>query len=86
MNNENIVVEIKNYLKSVDATVNVENDTDLEQSGLLSSLHMMGLVVLLENLIGSSISIDKIKVEHFRTIDTILANFFVVTDEPEEIA
>lgn len=84
MNTEEAVSEIRNYLSTIDETIEITNELDLEVSGLLVSLHMMGLVVLIENIKDISISIDEINFDNFRTLNDIRNNFLEEADVPVE--
>lgn len=75
----NVVEEIRKYLAGINThrSVVVEDDTDLIESGVLTSLKMMELIVLIEGLRGSAISLEDIDIEKLRTLKDIRSNYLV---------
>ncbi len=48
-------------------------DTDLIEAGLLDSLQFVQLVVYLEEVFGTQVSMDDLEIDHFRSLDSIAA-------------
>ncbi len=57
-------------------TTRLENDTPILESGLLSSLDVVELILFVENLRGEEIDVDAIQPEVLTNIDTIYDAFF----------
>ena len=58
-----------------DATT-IDNTTDLFESGLVTSIQFVELVLLVEELSGQEIAVDDNAVERFRTLQAISDNYF----------
>jgi acyl carrier protein len=54
----------------------LDNDTPILDSGLLSSLDVVELILFVENLRGKEIDVDAIEPEALVNIDTIYGAFF----------
>ena len=46
-------------------------DTDLLETGLLDSLHFVELLLHLERKFGTEISLEKLEIDHFRSVAKI---------------
>jgi acyl carrier protein len=64
--------EIKRILCQVIQTVRIDDGVDLIEGGLLDSFGIVKLVSELEQQFGVSIPGDKVSVENFSRIDTIV--------------
>ncbi len=51
------------------------DQTPLLETGILSSLDVVELVLFLENLRGSEVDVDRIEPESLHSIDTLYENF-----------
>lgn len=51
------------------------DQTPLLETGILSSLDVVELVLFLENLRGSEVDVDRIEPESLHNIDTLYENF-----------
>ena len=58
-----------------DATT-IDETTDLFESGLVTSIQFVELVLLVEELSGQEIAVDDNAVERFRTLQAISENYF----------
>ena len=58
-----------------DATA-IEENTDLFESGLVTSIQFVELVLLVEELCGQEIVVDDSAVDRFRTLRAISDNYF----------
>jgi len=52
------------------------DDTPIFSKAMLESVHVMDLILLIEELSGRPVDVEKLQVGVFRTIDAIVANFF----------
>ena len=52
------------------------DDTPIFSKAVLESVHVMDLILLIEELSGRPIDVEKLRVGVFRTVDAIVANFF----------
>ncbi len=52
------------------------DQTPILETGILSSLDVVELVLFLENLRGSEVDVDRIEPESLQSIDTLYENFF----------
>jgi len=52
------------------------DDAPIFSKGVLESVHVMDLILLIEELSGRPIDVEKLRVGVFRSIDAIVANFF----------
>ncbi len=52
------------------------DDTPIFSKAVLESVHVMDLILLIEELSGRQIDVEKLRVGVFRTVDAIVANFF----------
>lgn len=78
MNKVSTPDEIFEYLKSIDASVEITEYTDLVESNLLTSLNMMGLVALIEKTKGVQLDIQDIDISKMRTIAMIRQNYLAL--------
>ncbi len=58
------------------AGVEVRDDTPLFEDGLLRSIHVMDLILLVEELSGRSVDVEHLRPGAFKDIDTIVSGFF----------
>ena len=58
-----------------DATT-IDDTTDLFESGLVTSIQFVELVLLVEELSGQEIAVDDNAVDRFRTLQAISENYF----------
>lgn len=56
----------------------LHDDTALFEGGLLKSIHVMDLILLIEELSGASVDVEHLKPGAFRDVDTIVKGFFPV--------
>ena len=63
------------------ATVHVEGDTPLFESGLVDSLAILELIAFVEEATGRTIPARQVQMKHFGTINRICAAFW--REEPE---
>jgi len=54
----------------------LDDDTPIFSKAVLESVHVMDLILLIEELSGRPIDVEKLRVGVFRTVDAIVANFF----------
>ena len=66
---------IVDWLRARKPDVQIEDDLDLIQSRVIDSLMFMEFIFLLQEVTGSDIAVDKISLDHFRTLRAIRANF-----------
>ena len=52
------------------------DDTPIFSKAALESVHVMDLILLIEELTGRPIDVEKLRVGVFRTVDAIVVNFF----------
>lgn len=55
----------------------LEDATPIIERRIISSVHVLDLILFLEKLSGAAIDVGKLKVGVFRNIDTIYQNFFL---------
>lgn len=54
----------------------LRDDTPIFSKSVLESVHVMDLILLIEELSGREIDVEKLRVGVFRNVDAIVANFF----------
>lgn len=54
----------------------ITDQTELFGGGLLKSVHLLDLILLIEELAESDIDVDKLGPASFKDIDTVIASFF----------
>lgn len=54
----------------------LDDDTPIFSKAVLESVHVMDLILLIEELSGRPIDVEKLRVGVFRTVDAIVVNFF----------
>jgi acyl carrier protein len=54
----------------------LRDDTTIFSEAVLESVHVMELILLIEELSRREIDVEKLKVGVFRNVDAIVANFF----------
>lgn len=66
--------KIQNYLIDIAKKKNVEidEDTDLYETGILDSMEMIMLLVYIDEKLGIKISIENLKADNFNTINAII--------------
>ena len=52
------------------------DDTPIFSRAVLESVHVMELILLIEELSGRPIDVERLRVGVFRSVDAIVANFF----------
>lgn len=65
---------VRDVTDAADAAVN--DDTPLFRSGLLKSVHVMELILLVEELSGRPVDVEKLKPGAFESVDAIWKGFF----------
>lgn len=78
MSLESALARVREYFRENYSDVELSDDYDLVANDLLTSLQMMGLVVLLEKLRGKPIALEDIDIEKLRTISLIKQNYLSV--------
>ncbi len=76
---ESIKQEIKNWVLRKNSKVSpadVEYTTPLLEKKIISSLHVMELILYLEKLSGKKLKLDQLKPAVFQNIETIYSHFF----------
>lgn len=73
------ISQITEYIKSQNEPIQIEidEDTNLIEAGLIDSLKIMHLIVIIENLRGSPINLEDISLERLSSIKSIKENFFL---------
>lgn len=73
------ISQITEYIKSQNEPIQIEidEDTNLIEAGLIDSLKIMHLIVIIENLRGSPINLEDISLERLTSIKSIKDNFFL---------
>ncbi|WP_329625269.1 acyl carrier protein [Streptomyces sp. NBC_01255] len=67
---------IVDWLRERNPTVgDIPDDLDLIESRLIDSLGFMEFILLLEDLIGRELSLDRIDVNQFRTLRSLTEHF-----------
>jgi hypothetical protein len=61
----------------------LDDATPIIERRIISSVHVLDLILFLEELGGKAIDVGKLKVGVFRNIDTIYRNFFAVAERPD---
>jgi acyl carrier protein len=76
-----VVEKLKAYLLSANRhrAIDIEDETDLVDCGLMDSLRLMGVVVLIEEFCGRQIPLEDISIDKLRTISKIKSNFLCNT-------
>lgn len=84
MSVENAIAQVRDYLAQQNTTpgLQIDDDLDLIESGVLDSLKLMTLVIVIETVRGRAIAIEEMSVDHLRTIDLIRQNFFAAEGAP----
>ncbi len=54
----------------------IDDQTQLFGGGLLKSVHLLDMILLIEELAESDIDIEKLGPASFKDIDTVVASFF----------
>ncbi|MBO0134260.1 acyl carrier protein [Agrobacterium burrii] len=71
---------IVDWIKTLnDGMRDVDLDEDLFDSGLVSSLKFMQLVLLIERVTGQEVDMDSIELEQFSSVNAIVDNFLLPT-------
>ncbi|QEY16784.1 hypothetical protein D0C16_12870 [Cellvibrio sp. KY-GH-1] len=72
-----IKTQIKTWLMNKNnAVTSVEDNQDILATGVLDSLQFVNFLMLIEKLVGHRIEQEFIVPENFKTIDTIINQFF----------
>jgi acyl carrier protein len=58
------------------ATKELKDDTPILESGLLSSLDVVELILFIESLLGTEVNVDDIEPEVLTNVSTIYEGFF----------
>lgn len=67
---------IRTFVQSSVATDDVEDDTDLFESGIVNSLFAVQLMTFLERTFGVEVAMEDLDAEHFKSLNATTA--FVV--------
>ncbi|MBB4402950.1 MULTISPECIES: phosphopantetheine-binding protein [Rhizobium/Agrobacterium group] len=71
---------IIDWIKTLnDGMRNVDLGEDLFESGLVSSLKFMQLVLLIERVTGQEVDMDSVELEQFSSVNAIVDNFLLPT-------
>ncbi len=71
---------IVDWIKTLnDGMRDVDLDEDLFESGLVSSLKFMQLVLLIERVTGQEVDMDSVELEQFSSVNAIVDNFLLPT-------
>ncbi|AVH45066.1 acyl carrier protein [Agrobacterium larrymoorei] len=71
---------IVDWIKTLnDGMRDVDLDEDLFDSGLVSSLKFMQLVLLIERVTGQEVDMDSVELEQFSSVNAIVDNFLLPT-------
>lgn len=79
MNKEQIKGELRRWVAMKNGKVTPESLTDrtpIIEQRILSSLHVMELLLLIERLSGKPVEVDRLQPGSFRDIETIYQSFF----------
>ena len=64
------------YDRAKDKPARLDDATPILDTGILSSLDIVELVLFIENLRGSEVDVDALQPESFRDVDAIWKSFF----------
>lgn len=71
---------IVDWIKTLnDGMRDLDLDEDLFESGLVSSLKFMQLVLLIERVTGQEVDMDSVELEQFSSVNAIVDNFLLPT-------
>ncbi|MFE0648744.1 acyl carrier protein [Streptomyces sp. NPDC059534] len=73
---DDVIKPVVDWLRERNPTVEeIPEDLDLIESRLIDSLGFMEFILLLEDLIGRELQIDRIDVDQFRTLRSLKDTF-----------
>ncbi|MFE5714243.1 acyl carrier protein [Streptomyces sp. NPDC056501] len=73
---DDVIKPVVDWLRERNPTVDeIPEDLDLIESRLIDSLGFMEFILLLEDLIGRELQIDRIDVDQFRTLRSLKDTF-----------
>lgn len=63
--------QIKEMIQKINPFIDILDDTDLIEDGVLDSLGIMSLIMDIEDRFGIKIDIEKIELKDFQTLETV---------------